>query len=124
MIAPPAPGPAALASCSLARARLCVSSRALAGHPCGGHAKGAEKLRGGPQKGGGSALPPKGKTVVGLMKGKQRGAGLAGESGGVTGRRNLRGGREPYHLEVRRDVGLELEGERSREGARNLARGS
>lgn len=28
------------------------------------------------------------------------------------------------HLEVRRDVGLELEGERSREGARNLARGS
>lgn len=29
-----------------------------------------------------------------------------------------------WHLEVRRDVGLELEGERSREGARNLARGS
>ena len=53
---------------------------------------------------------------MGLMKGKQRGAGLAGESGGVTGRRKLRGGREPDHLEVRRDVGLELEGVRSREG--------
>lgn len=55
---------------------------------------------------------------------KPRGAGLAGESGGVTGRRKLRGGREPDHLEVRRDVRLELEGETSREGARNLARGS
>lgn len=69
-------------------------------------------------------LPTKGKTDVGLMKGKPRGAGLAGESGGVTGRRKLRGGREADHLEVRRDVGLEQEGEGRREGARNLARGS
>lgn len=69
-------------------------------------------------------LPPKGKTDVGLMKGMQRGAGLAGEIGGVTGRGKLPGGSEPDHLEVRRDAGLQPTGKTSREGACNLARGS
>lgn len=72
-----------------------------------GQAKRVERLRGGPQKDGRGALPPTGKTDVGLLKGGQRGAGQAGENGSVTGRGKLSGGSEPDHREVRRDVGQE-----------------
>lgn len=109
-------GPDAQTAHSLARDRIHVQSQTPGLSRAGRTAnlatpaeaklsKGEEPLRWGPQEGGRSALPPTGKTDVGLMKGRLRGAGLAGESGGVAGRSKLAGASGPSHGEGRRDVG-------------------
>lgn len=51
------------------------------------------------------SLPCHGKDRCGLMKGSPRGAGLAGESGGVAGRGQPPGASGPDHAAGRRDDG-------------------